>query len=64
MADEDLYCVFQIADFGVSDEFQDKNALLTGTVGTPAFMAPEALREARQKFSGKVKTSFTCILIY
>lgn len=32
-----------IADFGVSCEFEGIDAFLTGTAGTPAFMAPEAL---------------------
>lgn len=35
--------VLQIADFGVSCEFEGIDAFLTGTAGTPAFMAPEAL---------------------
>jgi serine/threonine protein kinase len=35
-------CV-KIADFGVSAEFEGIDAFLTGTAGTPAFMAPEAL---------------------
>lgn len=34
----------KIADFGVSCEFEGIDAFLTGTAGTPAFMAPEALR--------------------
>lgn len=33
----------KIADFGVSCEFEGIDAFLTGTAGTPAFMAPEAL---------------------
>ncbi|MFH4974286.1 hypothetical protein AB6A40_000995 [Gnathostoma spinigerum] len=33
----------KIADFGVSCEFEGLDAFLTGTAGTPAFMAPEAL---------------------
>ena len=33
----------KIADFGVSAEFEGLDAFLTGTAGTPAFMAPEAL---------------------
>jgi [calcium/calmodulin-dependent protein kinase] kinase len=35
-------CV-KIADFGVSCEFEGIDAFLSGTAGTPAFMAPEAL---------------------
>ena len=34
---------FQIADFGVSNEFTGNDVFLTSTAGTPAFMAPEAL---------------------
>lgn len=33
----------KIADFGVSSEFEGLDAFLSGTAGTPAFMAPEAL---------------------
>uniref|UniRef100_H3BGR3 Calcium/calmodulin dependent protein kinase kinase 2 n=1 Tax=Latimeria chalumnae TaxID=7897 RepID=H3BGR3_LATCH len=43
----------KIADFGVSNEFEGTDALLTNTVGTPAFMAPETLTESRKNFSGK-----------
>lgn len=48
----------KIADFGVSNQFEGTDALLTSTVGTPAFLAPEALSENRINFSGKVR-SFT-----
>ncbi|VDM08189.1 unnamed protein product [Wuchereria bancrofti] len=34
----------KIADFGISYEFQGIDAFLCGTAGTPAFMAPEALK--------------------
>ena len=44
----------QIADFGVSNEFEGGDALLTNSVGTPAFLAPEAVREVKQQFHGKV----------
>lgn len=44
----------KIADFGVSNEFKGSDALLSNTVGTPAFMAPESLSETRKIFSGKV----------
>lgn len=47
----------KIADFGVSNEFKGADALLTNTVGTPAFMAPETLSETRKIFSGKVFSS-------
>ncbi|XP_068101299.1 calcium/calmodulin-dependent protein kinase kinase 2 isoform X4 [Hyperolius riggenbachi] len=43
----------KIADFGVSNKFEGTDALLTNTVGTPAFMAPETLSETRRIFSGK-----------
>lgn len=45
----------KIADFGVSNQFEGTDALLTSTVGTPAFLAPEALSENRVNFSGKVR---------
>ncbi|KAK4878358.1 hypothetical protein RN001_010864 [Aquatica leii] len=44
----------QIADLGVCNEFDGSDAYLSSTVGTPAFMPPEALREGRTGgFSGK-----------
>ncbi|XP_029565449.1 calcium/calmodulin-dependent protein kinase kinase 2 isoform X1 [Salmo trutta] len=43
----------KIADFGVSNQFEGEDALLTSTVGTPAFLAPETLSETRKNFSGK-----------
>lgn len=43
----------KIADFGVSNQFEGTDALLSNTVGTPAFMAPETLSETRKIFSGK-----------
>ncbi|XP_028680524.1 calcium/calmodulin-dependent protein kinase kinase 2-like isoform X1 [Erpetoichthys calabaricus] len=43
----------KIADFGVSNQFEGTDALLTSTVGTPAFLAPETLLETRKNFSGK-----------
>lgn len=51
----------KIADFGVSNQFEGTDALLTSTVGTPAFLAPEALSETRKNFSGKVP-SYTAAL--
>lgn len=49
----------KIADFGVSNEFEGSDALLSSTAGTPAFMAPEMMTEHEQSFSGKVRcTSF------
>jgi [calcium/calmodulin-dependent protein kinase] kinase len=48
-------CV-KIADFGVSCEFEGIDAFLTGTAGTPAFMAPEALTEDSSLFySGRAQ---------
>ncbi|XP_012943873.1 calcium/calmodulin-dependent protein kinase kinase 2 [Aplysia californica] len=43
----------KIADFGVSNEFSGGDAFLTNTAGTPAFMAPETLRDDHQNFQGK-----------
>ncbi|XP_042271273.1 calcium/calmodulin-dependent protein kinase kinase 1b [Thunnus maccoyii] len=43
----------KIADFGVSNEFEGSDALLSSTAGTPAFMAPETMTEHEQSFSGK-----------
>nr|XP_023014647.1 calcium/calmodulin-dependent protein kinase kinase 1-like isoform X2 [Leptinotarsa decemlineata]XP_023014648.1 calcium/calmodulin-dependent protein kinase kinase 1-like isoform X2 [Leptinotarsa decemlineata] len=51
LSDEDRV---QIADLGVSNEFSGSDAFLSGTAGTPAFTAPEALNDQRQAgFSGK-----------
>ncbi|XP_066266672.1 calcium/calmodulin-dependent protein kinase kinase 1-like [Branchiostoma lanceolatum] len=43
----------KIADFGVSNEYDGVDALMTSSVGTPAFMAPETLSESTDKYSGK-----------
>uniref|UniRef100_A0A8C8LVU4 non-specific serine/threonine protein kinase n=1 Tax=Oncorhynchus tshawytscha TaxID=74940 RepID=A0A8C8LVU4_ONCTS len=43
----------KIADFGVSNQFEGNDALLSSTAGTPAFMAPETLSDIHQSFSGK-----------
>uniref|UniRef100_A0A3Q3AAQ3 non-specific serine/threonine protein kinase n=1 Tax=Kryptolebias marmoratus TaxID=37003 RepID=A0A3Q3AAQ3_KRYMA len=43
----------KIADFGVSNEFEGSDALLSSSAGTPAFMAPETMSEQQQSFSGK-----------
>ncbi|XP_040025136.2 calcium/calmodulin-dependent protein kinase kinase 1b [Gasterosteus aculeatus] len=43
----------KIADFGVSNEFEGTDALLSSTAGTPAFMAPEMMSEHGRRFSGK-----------
>lgn len=53
LSDADLV---KIADFGVSCEFEGIDAFLTGTAGTPAFMAPEALTEnSNQFYSGRAQ---------
>ncbi|XP_078482388.1 calcium/calmodulin-dependent protein kinase kinase 1 isoform X2 [Ciona intestinalis] len=43
----------KIADFGVSQEFSGGDAEITNTVGTPAFMPPEAVSGSSDKFSGR-----------
>ncbi|MBN3308309.1 calcium/calmodulin-dependent protein kinase kinase 1 isoform X2 [Amia ocellicauda] len=43
----------KIADFGVSNQFEGNDALLSSTAGTPAFMAPETLADHHKSFSGK-----------
>lgn len=48
----------KIADFGVSNELSGNGdeSLVTGTFGTPAFLAPECVaeqEEARRKINGK-----------
>ncbi|CAM1301392.1 CAMKK2 (predicted) [Pycnogonum litorale] len=43
----------KIADFGVCNTFEGKDAFLSSTAGTPAFIAPEALRDTQDKYSGK-----------
>lgn len=53
----------KIADFGVSKEFEGTDALLSSTAGTPAFMAPETMTEHEQSFSGKVRRSFSLLVI-
>lgn len=49
----------KIADFGVSNEFEGTDALLSSTAGTPAFMAPETMTEHEQSFSGKVRAEIS-----
>uniref|UniRef100_A0A3Q2D8L1 calcium/calmodulin-dependent protein kinase n=1 Tax=Cyprinodon variegatus TaxID=28743 RepID=A0A3Q2D8L1_CYPVA len=44
----------KIADFGISNEFEGPDALLSGTAGTPAFMAPEMIKGQEQSFNGKM----------
>ncbi|XP_071510848.1 calcium/calmodulin-dependent protein kinase kinase 1-like, partial [Diadema antillarum] len=51
LLDEDSHV--KIADFGVSDKFEGIDALLSDTVGTPAFMAPESLLEDSIKYGGR-----------
>jgi serine/threonine protein kinase len=43
----------RLADFGVSCMFEDSDALLTRTVGTPAFLPPEAINVTGQGFGGR-----------
>jgi len=52
---------WQIADFGVSNEFQGEDIRLTNTVGTPAFQAPEALQEEKRAFTGRVGLAILCL---
>jgi len=52
----------QIADFGVSNEFEGDDIRLTNTVGTPAFQAPEALQEEKQAFTGRVTCYISVVL--
>jgi len=54
----------QIADFGVSNEFQGDDIRLTNTVGTPAFQAPEALQDEKQAFTGRVRPATHCAALY
>ena len=51
----------KIADFGVSNQFEGNDALLSSTAGTPAFMAPETLSDIHQSFSGKVWSKSVCV---
>ena len=39
----------------MSDQFQGEDVVLTNTVGTPAFMAPESLGDEKEQFTGKVR---------
>jgi serine/threonine protein kinase len=55
----------KIADLGVSDEFNGKDAFLTNTAGTPAFTPPESLahKPGDDPYSGKVTMRMTCIFV-
>ena len=46
----------KIADFGISNEFDGAEAMLTNTAGTPAFKSPEiiAFKAGSDPYSGKV----------
>ena len=46
----------KIADFGISNEFDGADAMLTSTAGTPAFKSPEiiAFKAGSDPYSGKV----------
>lgn len=52
----------KIADFGVSNQFEGNDAMLSSTAGTPAFMAPETLSDKRKSFSGKVSKFYISML--
>jgi serine/threonine protein kinase len=43
----------KIGDFGVSNEFDGDDAVITNSVGTPAFMPPEAITESGNSWLGK-----------
>jgi len=43
----------KIADFGVSNQFEGEDAIITNSAGTPAFMPPEALTEKSSSWLGK-----------
>lgn len=44
----------KIADFGICNEFYgDDDSLRASTYGTPAFIAPEAISNKNDKYSGK-----------
>lgn len=43
----------KIADFGVSEIFKGDNGKITGSAGSPAFMAPELLKAGQKEFHAK-----------
>lgn len=43
----------KIADFGVSNQFDGDDAVISNSVGTPAFMPPEAITEHSSSWLGK-----------
>lgn len=43
----------KIADFGVSNEFDGDDAVISNTMGTPAFMPPEAITDNCMPWLGK-----------
>jgi len=43
----------KIVDFGISNEFDGDDAVISNSLGTPAFMPPEALNENRSFWMGK-----------
>ena len=42
--------VMQIADLGVSHQYDGDDDFITGTAGTPAFMSPESISTQNSKF--------------
>ena len=46
----------KIADFGISNEFDGADAMLTSAAGTPAFKSPEMIsyKTGSEPYSGKV----------
>ena len=49
----------KIADFGISNEFDGADAMLTSAAGTPAFKSPEMIlyKTGNEPYSGKVYNS-------
>uniref|UniRef100_A0A8C8CYH5 calcium/calmodulin-dependent protein kinase n=1 Tax=Oncorhynchus tshawytscha TaxID=74940 RepID=A0A8C8CYH5_ONCTS len=49
----------KIADFGVSNQFEGSDALLSSSAGTPAFMAPEMMTDHEQTYH--FRAAFYCL---
>jgi [calcium/calmodulin-dependent protein kinase] kinase len=54
----------RLADFGVCNEFDGSDALLSNTAGTPAFIAPEALTQKRGMYSGRVSINISSLTYF